>query len=199
MGGRSTSGFTLLELMLTLTVIAVIVGLAVPNFREFIQNSRLTGASNDLLASIQLARTEAIKRQRTVAMCATPDPTAAVPPCDVTFRGWVVWVDTNNDGVVGAAEQIVGRHDVLPAELRLISDGGGFISYQSNGFAQTDIAGTPTTTHVLICDERGELPPVNTTYRSKRAVVLSASGRGSVLRDTGEFALLLPGAVGTCP
>jgi len=199
MGGRRTSGFTLLELMLTLTVVAVIVGLAVPNFREFIQNSRLTGAANDLLASIQLARTEAIKRQRTVAVCASANPTDALPACDATFRGWVVWVDTNNDGVIGAAETVVTRHDALAPSLQLISDGGGFVSYQSTGFAQTDIAGTPATTHVLICDERGEMPPVGITYRSKRAISLSASGRASVLRETGQFALLPPGAPAICP
>jgi type IV fimbrial biogenesis protein FimT len=198
MGGRRTSGFTLLELMLTLAVVGVIVALAIPNFREFILNSRLTGAANDLLASTQLARSEAIKRQRTVALCASPNPTAGVPTCDVAFRGWVVWVDTNNDGVIAPGEAVVGRHDTLDPTLRLLSNGGGLVSYQSSGFSQPTVAGVAATTHVLICDERGELPPVGNAYRSKRALFLSASGRPSVLRTQDDF-LLLPGADGICP
>ena len=67
MGGHKTSGFTILELMITLTIASVIMALAVPSFRDFIKNSRMSGASNDLLASLQLARTEAIKRRHSVA------------------------------------------------------------------------------------------------------------------------------------
>lgn len=48
---------------------------------EFRRNNRLSSASNDLLGALQLARTEAIKRQRTVALCATADPQAAEPAC----------------------------------------------------------------------------------------------------------------------
>jgi type IV fimbrial biogenesis protein FimT len=198
MGGRRTSGFTLLELMLTLSIVAVIVALAIPNFREFILNSRLTGAANDLLASVQLARSEAIKRQRTVALCASANPTDDVPTCDVAFRGWVVWVDTNNDGVIAPGEAVVGRHDTLDPAMRLLSNGNGLISYQSSGFTQPTVGGVAATTHVLICDERGELPPVANTYRSKRVLFLSASGRPSVLRTQDDF-LVLPGADGICP
>ena len=198
MGIRRTSGFTLLELMLTLSVVSVIVALAIPNFREFILNSRLTGAANDLLASVQLARSEAIKRQSTVALCASPNPTDPVPICVVAFSGWVVWVDANNDGVIAAAEPVVNRHNTLDPALRLFSNGGGFISYRPSGFTQPTVGGVAATSHVLMCDERGEVPPVNNSYRSKRALFLSASGRPSVLRTVQDF-VLLPGADGTCP
>ena len=198
MGRPKTSGFTLLELLLTLTVVGIIMAIAIPNFREFILNSRLTGAANDLLASAQLARSEAIKRQRTVALCASPNPTDPVPACDVAFSGWVVWVDMNNDGVIGAGESIVTRHNALDPSMRLFSNGGGFMSYQPSGFTQPTVGGVASTTHVLICDERGELPPAGNAYRSKRALFLSATGRPSVLRTVDDFTVL-PGADGTCP
>ena len=75
------AGFTLMELMLVITVAAVILGVGVPNFRQFMLNSRMTTAANDLLAAIHTARSEAIKRREQVVMCFSNNPTAAVPAC----------------------------------------------------------------------------------------------------------------------
>ena len=61
-------GFTLLELMLAITVAAVILGLGAPNMAEFIRNSRMTSAANDALAALHMARTEAIKRRAWTAL-----------------------------------------------------------------------------------------------------------------------------------
>ena len=62
------SGFTLVELMFTITVLAVLLGIGVPNFRDFIRNSRMTAAANDLLADLNLARSEAVKRRVAVTL-----------------------------------------------------------------------------------------------------------------------------------
>src|SRR5882757_9276089 len=92
---RTATGFTFVELMVTLTVVAILAALAVPNMRPFIQNNRLTAASNDLLRSFQLARTEAIKRGQpnvNVVVCASDVPTATNPTCSYgAFKGWIVF------------------------------------------------------------------------------------------------------------
>jgi len=58
------AGFTLIELMVTLSVAAILMAIAIPNIRNFLSNNRLSSGVNDLLHSIQVARTEAIKRQQ---------------------------------------------------------------------------------------------------------------------------------------
>ena len=74
---RTQRGFTLTELMVTVAVAGILAMVAVPNMRTFLQNNRLSAASNDLLRSFYLARTEAIKHQTNVAVCASAVPTAA--------------------------------------------------------------------------------------------------------------------------
>jgi type IV fimbrial biogenesis protein FimT len=59
-------GFTLIELMLAIVVLAILVGVAVPSFTHTIDRNAATGAANDLLASIILARSEAVKREQRV-------------------------------------------------------------------------------------------------------------------------------------
>ncbi|SEB14181.1 GspH/FimT family pseudopilin [Variovorax sp. YR216] len=64
---RHVTGFTLIELITTVVVLAVLVGVALPSFRSFVINQRLRNASFDMMASLTLARSEAITRARTVS------------------------------------------------------------------------------------------------------------------------------------
>jgi type IV fimbrial biogenesis protein FimT len=184
MGGRSQKGFTLLELMLTLTVVSVIVGLAIPNFREFIKNSRMTSGANDLLASMQLARSESIKRRGPVAVCPSANPRATPPACAAGFNGngWVVWWDKDDNGVIGATEEVLGRHDALDSSL-VLSQSANLTRYQPSGFTEANV-----TNYVLLCDDRADALVGNSYY--KRAVSVSRTGRASVRRTTDEFGAL---------
>src|SRR2546429_5323593 len=93
-GMRTQRGFKLTELMVTVAVAGVLAMVAVPNMRTFLQNNRLSSASNDLLRSFYLARTEAIKHQANVVVCAVADPTLTAPTCSYgPFKGWIVFQD----------------------------------------------------------------------------------------------------------
>jgi type IV fimbrial biogenesis protein FimT len=61
-------GFTLIELMVTLTILAIMMGIAVPSFRTFVDNQKVKTASFELMTSVMMARSEAIKRNATVTL-----------------------------------------------------------------------------------------------------------------------------------
>lgn len=94
------SGFTLLELLTVVTIAGLLLAVAVPSMRAFIQNGRMTGSANDLVRTLQVARSEAIKRRRNVVVCTAADPLSTTPACDdePTLNGWFVFVDNNADG-----------------------------------------------------------------------------------------------------
>ncbi len=190
----------MVELLTVLAVIGVILAITVPNFRSFVLNSRMTGSANDLLASIQLARSEAIKRQLPVALCASANPEATPPDCADQFTGWTVWVDTDDDAVVDNGEAIIDSHTPLNASLTLISDGDGFFSYGPDGFARDSVAGDDATRLVVICDERGN-QQIGDSYR-KRVVALNPAGRPAILKISTEVDVAEQDALGgtnNCP
>ena len=205
-GKRRHFGFTLMELMVVLAIASVIMGLAVPNFRTFIRNSRLTSSANDLLGSISLARTEAIKRQLPVAVCATTDPNATPPVCSGAWSqgassAWVVWVDADNDWVPdnNVNEPVLQRHSALDASITLRSDNNGRIKYQLTGFASPPSGGITPTANIAMCDSRGTVATVG-GLSAARAVRVSATGRPRVSRSTTEVDATLAAIGGaSCP
>ena len=84
MKSRQT-GFTIIELMITLLVLSILLAAAVPSFREFTRNSRVIAAQNDLVTAMSIARSEAVKQSADVILCPIDNP--AVPTC-ITGTNW---------------------------------------------------------------------------------------------------------------
>jgi type IV fimbrial biogenesis protein FimT len=119
-GGRGARGFTLVEMMVTLLVLAILLGLAVPSFRDAALSSRLTGYANDLVASVQVARSEAIKRNATVTLCASTDGSTCAE--DV---GWEVgWIILAPRPTAVSVADVVDRHGPLTDEF-IIAEASG--------------------------------------------------------------------------
>jgi type IV fimbrial biogenesis protein FimT len=185
---RTIRGFTLMELMMTLVVVAIIAAIATPSFREFRMNGRMTTASNDLLTLLQQARSEAVKRQRIVGLCTSSDPFAAQPACGDPVVGWVLWVDdegtvatpaTDGNAGIDANEAIIAQKSIDPA-LRVQAD-GTFVSYLPNGFTRATVGADRGTRVMLLCDDRRD-DRIGTDYR-KRVVSLSRTGRAAVAKS----------------
>jgi type IV fimbrial biogenesis protein FimT len=92
---RPTAGFTVIELIITVAVLAILVAVATPSFRELSLNNRTTSATNNLLADLALARNEAVKVARTGYVGAAGSGWS---------DGWAVWVDANGNGSQDADE-----------------------------------------------------------------------------------------------
>ncbi|MDQ2075646.1 GspH/FimT family pseudopilin [Marinimicrobium sp. ABcell2] len=88
---RRQHGFTLIELIVTMTVLSILLGMAVPTFQEVSLNSKLRSHANSLVASAMLARSEAIKRNGVVRMCVSTNGTSCSSDADASWeQGWVV-------------------------------------------------------------------------------------------------------------
>jgi type IV fimbrial biogenesis protein FimT len=107
---QNNRGFTLVEMMVTLAVLGIILGIAAPSMQSFIRNTRLASGSEELLMSLMMAQSEAIKRGSSVTVCNTANPTADSPSCSNSSdwrSGWLVFVDVNNDGVLDTGETVL--------------------------------------------------------------------------------------------
>jgi type IV fimbrial biogenesis protein FimT len=101
---RYANGFTLVELMVTVAIVAILLAIALPSFQGSFRSNRVATATNELLASLSLARSEAIRNTRGAAVCASTNGTA----CGGGWNdGWLVWRDNDGDGAIDAGEPIV--------------------------------------------------------------------------------------------
>lgn len=102
---RRQNGFTLVELMITVVVLGVLATIAFPSFQSTIRSNRIATTSNDLIASMALARSEAVKNRRGAGVCASAGGTSC--DGDSWTDGWLVWADSNGDGALSAGETVL--------------------------------------------------------------------------------------------
>jgi type IV fimbrial biogenesis protein FimT len=96
---RRPNGLTLVELLLALSLVAIVSTLAAPNFTAFVRSSDRAVAVNDFLHAIYFARTEAIKRATVVSLCKTRDGAHCANDAPDWSSGWMVFVNTDHDNL----------------------------------------------------------------------------------------------------
>lgn len=103
--------------MVTLAVVAIALGLAVPVFTTVTANNRMSTATNDLVSSLHAARSEALKRRARVVVCATPSDAGRCVAGGSFGHGWMTFVDANADGQLDAGEAVLHRHGAFDGPL----------------------------------------------------------------------------------
>ena len=117
---RCVRGFTLIEMMVTLAIAAVLMMVAVPSFVAFQRNSELTSVANNLVGAMNTARTESMKRNMNVYV----GPTTGTD----WSAGWQVFVDVDRDGAFSTGDVVVITYPALPGYITATatSDAAGF-------------------------------------------------------------------------
>ena len=149
-GKRSgASGFSLVELMVTLVIMSIFVGMAVPSFASFLQNSRGQAAQLDLLSSLSFARSEAVKRGVPVMLTATSPSVGG----NELGAGWSVWVDTNGNGVMDA-DEVLRVHGAFTGDVK-VSTAAIQMTFQGSGYSgYRDAGGNLLAANFTVCDSR---------------------------------------------
>ena len=195
---KAQSGFTLLELMLVVTIAGLLLAFGVPAMGNFFRNARITGAANDVMAALHFTRSEAIKRRVPVTLCTSADPQNANPVCDASalLTGWVAFVDPNQNGQRDAGEAVLLQHEPMPDTITARSSANPFrVTYLLNGFALNVNAA-----QLVLCDERGNTP-TGGELSSARGIRIAVTGRAGVTRDMDEIQVLIDdinAAIGGC-
>jgi type IV fimbrial biogenesis protein FimT len=164
-GARPPRGFTLIELLITIAIAAILTVMAAPSFNSAILSNKLTGFANSFVASAQLARSEAIKRNAVVRVCRSADG-ATCATTGTWQQGWVVFHDANNDGAVSAGETVIQIQQALSSDYHFSGDSYS-VAFQGTG-------GTPALVTLTLCRA------APSAGNQERTVKVSATGRTSV-------------------
>ena len=171
-GWKSTrcGGFTLIELMITITLGAIIMGIGVPSYQDFVVKNRIQTQASEIRSSLAMARVEAIRRGLRVRVCPGQNG------CDGSANwhgGWNSFVDRNSDNNIDANETQLEVH------IRL--DGGSTLTGENNVIFKSD--GTAVEERTLnLCTADGDASP------HRRQINVSNVGRVRVCGppDAGE-------------
>jgi len=172
----SSRGYTLLELLIALFIIALLGTMVGPNMMGVIERNRKASALGDSFAMLGMARSEAVNAQTTVSICPSLDQAT----CSGTAweKGWILFIDdgagvggTEGDGDVNGTEQLLRVGQAATGDVtvrtRNFADAGA-ITFELDGMVEDN--GT-----IVICDDNG--PALAS------AVVLNVSGQARMAGD----------------
>jgi type IV fimbrial biogenesis protein FimT len=161
---QRAKGFTLVEMIVTVTIAAILASIAIPSFTKMIERNRISTGTNEFLSALILARSEAVKRSSPVVVCASTNSSTCSGTTDFA-SGWIIYPDCDGDGALGTTNTcdmdgngvnetsetaaIIKVHDALP-QLSIVSSTANTssISYAASGrsTSMTIVIGKDTNT-----------------------------------------------------
>jgi type IV fimbrial biogenesis protein FimT len=172
------AGFTMVELLITLTVFAILLAIAIPSFQGLIASTRVTNGTNELLAALAQTRSEAIRRGLRVTMCMSANGLQCTNAGNWD-QGWIIFTDTTRGGAtanVDAGETIIYNSRVSFPNITIQGSAAlpRYVSFSSDGQSRT-MAGVVQTGNIEICSTSTSLSDNN------RARRLQINGSGQVV------------------
>ena len=123
-----------MELMIGIAVMGVLLGVAVPTFRQFSLNNSVTAAQNDLVTSFSVARSEALRRNRPVSVCASTDG-AACGDATMWKTGWIAFTDRGTAGTVDGSDEVLQIWRSPNSSLVFNAGTSTFVQYLPTGMS----------------------------------------------------------------
>ncbi len=159
-------GFSLYELLMTLTLVALVLSLGIPSFGGILANNRLSVEVDALFHAVHLARKASVVRRRVITICPSYDGINCEPGLDWSM-GWMMFVNTDRDQPPDRDDdESVLRHHPVDQNTRITANRRSFT------LRSTELRATNGT--FVICDRAGRAEP--------RALVISYTGRPRVAR-----------------
>jgi type IV fimbrial biogenesis protein FimT len=144
---KKNSGFTLLELLITVALVSIVMAIAIPSMSTFNQNDRLTTNINALIGHMALARSEAVKRSQQVSICVSNDTATCTGGSDWE-DGWIIYIDADGSGTFDASEEVLRAQQALGGSQTLTPTTiASQVTYDYRGFATS-------TGSFQLCDNR---------------------------------------------
>ena len=165
---KSNRGFTLIELVITIIIAAILLGLAVPGMQGFVENNRVKLTVGQLADSLNYARSEASKLRFPVSVC----PRSTDNSCSgggAWSGGWLVFSDNDGNGAIDGDNVVLRVVDSLPNHVTLETSGfaTSYAQYSSTG--ELNVSG-----RFKICNDQPGFESIS------RAIDVSGTGRANV-------------------
>jgi type IV fimbrial biogenesis protein FimT len=131
---KKHDGFTLTEILITLSIISILLSIAAPSFSSLITEIKITTQSNELLSMLILTRSEAIKRNQRVTMCKSANNLTCTNEGNWD-QGWIIFTDNPPIGETDENDVILRTHATLTGNNSIIGNQNvrNYISYTPNG------------------------------------------------------------------
>lgn len=160
------SGFSLIELITSLSIASILLTIGIPSFQTLTQSSQMTGAVNTIVSHLNLARSEAVKRGIDVVLCPSDDGVDCTSTM-VWDKDIILFTDKNGNRHVDPEEELIRHINLNPESIRITTTTGRRRAvYDLRGFSMGN------NVSFTFCDTRNRVDP--------KAVIVSNTGRARI-------------------
>lgn len=151
------TGFSVTELLVTVSISAILLSIAVPGIQTFILDNRASMQINSMLTSLYISRSEAIKRDAWVVMCKKNESSSNCVTSGDWTQGWIIFIDNNRNASVNDGDEVLRVHESLEGSGVSFSgtaDVANYIAFDSIGMSRLT-NGNAQSGRIVLCDSRG--------------------------------------------